>query len=90
MTEAKKTETKKAAPKAEKPAEKKAPAAKAAASGKTIKLVRMGGNSRRNDRQIATLEGLGLFRRHQVKELQDTPAIRGMIAKVHHLVRVEE
>ncbi|RMH51740.1 MAG: 50S ribosomal protein L30 [Zetaproteobacteria bacterium] len=39
--------------------------------------------------QRATLIGLGLRRMHQVVELEDTPAIRGMIRKVRHLVRVE-
>ena len=56
----------------------------------TIKITRMGGNSRRTDRQIATMEGLGLVKRHQTRELQDTPEIRGMIKKVEHLVRIEE
>ena len=38
----------------------------------------------------ATLRGLGLRRLHQTVELEDTPAIRGMIRKVIHLVVVEE
>ena len=41
-------------------------------------------------RQRATVRGLGLRRLHHTVELQDTPAIRGMIQKVSHLVRVEE
>jgi large subunit ribosomal protein L30 len=41
-------------------------------------------------RQRATLRGLGLRRLHQVVELADTPAVRGMIDKVIHLVVVEE
>lgn len=41
-------------------------------------------------RQRATLRGLGLSRLRQAVELQDTPAIRGMIDKVKHLVVVEE
>ncbi|CAK0743089.1 50S ribosomal subunit protein L30 [Azospirillaceae bacterium] len=44
---------------------------------------------RRND-QRATLIGLGLNKRHRTRELEDTPSVRGMIAKVHHLVRVEK
>jgi large subunit ribosomal protein L30 len=40
--------------------------------------------------QRATLRGLGLRRPGAVTELEDTPAIRGMIFKVRHLVRVEE
>ena len=37
-----------------------------------------------------TIRGLGLRRLHQVVEHQDTPAIRGMILKVRHLVEVVE
>jgi len=40
-------------------------------------------------RQRATLRGLGFRRLNQTVELQDTPAIRGMIFKVRHLVVVE-
>jgi large subunit ribosomal protein L30 len=38
----------------------------------------------------ATIRGLGFRRMNQVVVREDTPAIRGMIAKVHHLVRIEE
>jgi large subunit ribosomal protein L30 len=41
-------------------------------------------------RQRATLRGLGLRRLRQVVELPDTPAVRGMIEKVKHLVAVVE
>jgi large subunit ribosomal protein L30 len=41
-------------------------------------------------RQKQTLRGLGLRHRHQVRVLKDTPAIRGMIKKVIHLVSFEE
>jgi large subunit ribosomal protein L30 len=37
-----------------------------------------------------TVRGLGLRRLHQVVERQDTPAVRGMILKVRHLVEVVE
>jgi len=37
----------------------------------------------------ATIRGLGFRRMNQVVERADTPAIRGMIAKVHHLVEIE-
>lgn len=43
---------------------------------------------RRHD-QRATLIGLGLNKMHRTRELEDTPSVRGMIAKVAHLVRVE-
>ena len=42
-----------------------------------------------NDRQRATLRGLGLRRLNQTVELKDGPAVRGMIAKMAHLLRVE-
>lgn len=38
--------------------------------------------------QKATLEALGLHKISQVVELEDTPSIRGMIRKVHHLVNI--
>lgn len=41
-------------------------------------------------RQRATLRGLGLRRMHHSVEVEDTPAVRGMINKVTHLVAVEE
>jgi large subunit ribosomal protein L30 len=40
--------------------------------------------------QKATVRALGLTRMHQTVEHEDVPTIRGMIAKVSHLVRVEE
>jgi large subunit ribosomal protein L30 len=36
-----------------------------------------------------TIRGLGFRRMQQVVEVQDTPSIRGMIARVHHLVEVQ-
>ena len=39
--------------------------------------------------QRETLVGLGLNKLHRTRELEDTPAVRGMIAKVQHLIRVE-
>ncbi len=39
--------------------------------------------------QRETLIGLGLNKLNRTRELEDTPAVRGMIAKVAHLVRVE-
>ena len=43
--------------------------------------------SARADHQ-ATVRGLGLKRMHQTRELEDTPAVRGMITKVAFLVKV--
>jgi len=39
--------------------------------------------------QKATLRGLGFRRLNQLVELEDTPAVRGMVNKVRHLVRIE-
>jgi large subunit ribosomal protein L30 len=41
-----------------------------------------------NRRQRATLRGLGLKRLYQTVEVEDTPAVRGMIDKVNHLLVV--
>lgn len=59
-------------------------------AGKMIKVEQTGSPMRRPGDQRATLIGLGLNRIGRVAELVDTPATRGMIAKVQHLVRVVE
>jgi large subunit ribosomal protein L30 len=43
-----------------------------------------------SERQKRTVRALGLRRMHHTVEQADTPVIRGMIAKVQHLVKVEE
>jgi large subunit ribosomal protein L30 len=43
-----------------------------------------------DQRQRSTLKGLGLRRLRQTVVVPDAPAVRGMIAKVSHLVRVED
>ena len=43
---------------------------------------------RRKD-QRATLVGLGLNKLHRTRSLEDTPAVRGMINKVQHLLRLD-
>ena len=43
-----------------------------------------------NERQRATVRGLGLRRMSHVVEVEDTPSVRGMINKVSHLVSVLE
>jgi large subunit ribosomal protein L30 len=43
--------------------------------------------SAKSDHQ-ATVRGLGLKRMHQSRELEDTPAVRGMITKIAYLVKV--
>jgi large subunit ribosomal protein L30 len=57
-------------------------------AGKTIKVEQIGSPSRRHHSQRETLVGLRLNKIGRVAELPDTPSTRGMIAKVHHLVRV--
>jgi large subunit ribosomal protein L30 len=56
--------------------------------GKTVTVEQIGSPIRRPADQRATLIGLGLNRIRRRKTLEDTPSIRGMIAKVKHLVRV--
>ncbi len=55
---------------------------------KTIKIEQVGSPSRRHHDQRETLVGLGLNKIGRVKDLPDTPATRGMIRKIQHLVRV--
>jgi large subunit ribosomal protein L30 len=57
-------------------------------TGKTVTVEQIGSPIRREDKQRQTLIGLGLNKLHRRRTLEDTPAVRGMIAKVHHLVRV--
>ena len=61
-----------------------------AKSGKTVTVEQIGSPVRRDPRQRQTLVGLGLNKMHRRRTLEDTPAVRGMIAKVDHLVRVVE
>ena len=53
-----------------------------------VKVRQTGSPIRRKNDQRATLVGLGLNRVGRISTLEDTPSIRGMIAKVRHLVRV--
>ena len=61
---------------------------KATKAGKTIKVEQIGSPIRREHTQRETLIGLRLNRIGRVAELPDTPAVRGMVSKVAHLVRV--
>lgn len=58
------------------------------AKEKTLIVEQMGSQIGRPKDQRATLVGLGLNKRGRRRTLEDTPAIRGMIDKVAHLVRV--
>ena len=64
--------------------------AKAAKSSKTVKVTQVASPAGRQAYQRATLIGLGLNRIRRSRVLEDTPAVRGMIARVRHLIRVEE
>jgi len=57
-------------------------------AAKTIKVEQTGSPIRRHHSQRETLIGLKLNRIGRVAELPDTAAVRGMIEKVHHLVRI--
>jgi large subunit ribosomal protein L30 len=65
-------------------------ATKKKTAGGKVRLRRIGSPIRREGGQRATLLGLGLKRAQQVVELEDTPAVQGMIRKVAHLVEVVE
>jgi large subunit ribosomal protein L30 len=57
-------------------------------SDKIIKIEQIGSPLRRHHSQRETLIGLGLNRIGRSAEVPDTPQMRGMIAKVRHLIRV--
>jgi large subunit ribosomal protein L30 len=63
---------------------------KSGSAGKTITVEQIASASRRPARQEQTLIGLGLNKLHRRRTLEDTPAVRGMIRKISHLVRVVE
>ena len=63
-------------------------AKKPATEGKTVTVEQIGSPIRRESKQRQTLIGLKLNKLHRTSTLQDTPAVRGMIEKVKHLVRV--
>lgn len=54
----------------------------------TITVKQIGSPIRRPAIQRATLKGLGLNKMHRTRELEDTPAVRGMVAKIPHLVQI--
>lgn len=55
---------------------------------KTIVVEQIGSPIRRPGIQRATLIGLGLNKMHKRRTLKDSPQVRGMVAKVSHLVRI--
>lgn len=94
-TAAKKAPAKKAADKkttskasTTKAATKKTTAKKPA--GKTVRVTQVRSGIGRVKGQSETLRGLGLGKIRRSRELEDTPAVRGMINRVKHLVQVED
>lgn len=57
---------------------------------KTIVVKQIGSPIRRPAKQRQTLIGLGLNKMHKTRELEDTPAVRGMVAKISHMVKIIE
>ncbi len=60
------------------------------AEKKTITVRQVRSAARRPEIQTATLKGLGLGKMHRVRELEDTPSVRGMINSISHLVEIVE
>ncbi|MDE2760999.1 MAG: 50S ribosomal protein L30 [Paracoccaceae bacterium] len=57
---------------------------------KVIVVKQIGSPIRRQAKQKAILKGLGLNKMHRVRELEDTPSIRGMVHKISHMVEIVE
>ena len=57
---------------------------------KTIVVKQIGSPIRRPEKQRQTLIGLGLNKMHKTRDLEDTPAVRGMVNKVSHMVEIIE
>jgi len=88
----------KAAPKAAAPKAAKAEGKKGgrvknaplkAGTAGTVTITQVVGSIARQEKQRATLIGLGLNKRHRTRTLKDSPEVRGMIYKVRHLVKVQ-
>ncbi|WP_295048787.1 50S ribosomal protein L30 [uncultured Paracoccus sp.] len=56
----------------------------------TIVVKQIGSPIRRPAIQRETLKGLGLNKMNRTRELEDTPSVRGMVAKIPHLVTIIE
>ncbi|MDD3029690.1 MAG: 50S ribosomal protein L30 [Alphaproteobacteria bacterium] len=64
--------------------------AKKKSAEQTLVVTQVAGATGNGPKMFETLKGLGLGRIRATKELEDTPAVRGMIARVRHLVSVTE
>ena len=63
---------------------------KPAAAGKKIKVTLVKGITATKHKHRESVKGLGLKHRSHTVEIEDTPAVRGMINQVSYLVKVEE
>ena len=63
-------------------------AEKKAKAGKTVTVRQIRSANRKPDIQAATLRGLGLGKIRRTRTLEDTPAVRGMIRSIAHLVEI--
>ena len=68
-------------------ASKSQPASK---TGAFVTVKQIGSSARTQEWAYATLAGLGLGKLNRTSTLEDTPAVRGMIRRVHHLVTIVE
>ena len=57
---------------------------------KTVKITQVKSSIGRLPKHRATLKGLGLRRIRHTVELEDTPAVRGMINQVSYMIKVED
>ena len=55
---------------------------------KKIKIKKVGSLIRQPQNQVKVVKGLGLRKTNSEREIEDTPAVRGMLSKVAHLVKV--
>lgn len=59
-------------------------------ANKTVKVTLVRSPIGTMERHRECVKGLGLRRMHQTVELQDTPAVRGIINKIYYLLQVED
>ena len=55
---------------------------------KKINIKKTGSLIRQPQNQIRIVKGLGLRKTNSIREIEDTPSVRGMISKVAHLVKI--
>ena len=82
-------ETEKKTTAAKQPAKKPAAKKSAAKSDKKVRVTLVRGLVGTRESHRATVRGLGLRRINHTVELEDTPAVRGMINKVAYLLKCE-